>query len=107
MKNLETGAMETPLMDEPLPGPAPMAKNEQCVPLDALAMPEEGDEMVAPEVGDPVSYTVEGRVTRIEGDKAYVTPEAVNGKPVEDKAAEPPVDEMAGMEQAAAEQGYL
>ena len=62
---------------------SPASANEQCVPLMALAMPEEGDQMASPEVGDVVTYTVEGKVTRIEGDMAYVEPETVNGKPVE------------------------
>ena len=66
-------------------GPQPM---EQCVPIEALAMPEEGDQLANPEVGDQVSYTVEGKVTRIQGGSAYVMPESVNGKPVEEAGSE-------------------
>jgi hypothetical protein len=58
-----------------------MASTEQCVPVDALAIPGEGEALEAPEIGDQVSYTVEGKVTRIEGKKAYVEPETVNGQP--------------------------
>lgn len=93
-------------MDD-MPEAAPMARNEQCVPTAALAMPDDTEQMNAPEVGDAVSYTVDGKVTRIEGDKTYVEPEMVNGKPMAEEAPEAPVDEMASMEQAAGEQGYL
>lgn len=72
----------TPNMD------APMAA-EDCVSLASLAMPDEeqGDQMANPEVGDKVNYMVDGTVTRIEGDNAYVKREAVNGKPVEEESA--------------------
>lgn len=61
---------------------------EDCVPLAALAMPdgEQGDQMANPEVGDKVSYTIEGAVTRIDGDQAYVKRESVNGQPLAGKA---------------------
>jgi hypothetical protein len=83
-----------------------MASTEQCVPLESLAMPEEGEQMANPEVGDVVSYTVEGKVTRIEGGKAYVEPTAINGKPMSEKE-EPAGDGMADLERAAGETGYL
>lgn len=57
---------------------------EQCVPLDALAEPDDQEQMAAPEVGDSVNYQVQGKVTRIEGNRAYVEPESINGKPVDD-----------------------
>lgn len=80
----------------------PMASMEDCVPLDALAMPDEAEQMENPAVGDKVQYTVEGTVSRIEGGDAYVTKTAVNGKKVEGKAAEPePPDEMAALESEA------
>ncbi len=62
---------------------------EQCVPIGALATLDEGEQMTPPEVGDKVSYTVEGKVTRIVGDQAYVQPESVNGEPV-DQAQDKP-----------------
>jgi hypothetical protein len=81
--------------------------SEQCVPLESLGVPGEGEAMENPEVGDRVDYTVEGKVTRIEGGKAYVLPEAVNGKPVESAPDEPPLDEMPALEQAADQVGFL
>lgn len=58
--------------------------NEDCVSLSSLAMPdpENGDQMATPSVGDRVNYTVEGTVSRIEGENAYVKRETVNGQPV-------------------------
>lgn len=67
--------------------------NEQCVPVAALQQPDEADQLVTPEVGDVVSYTVEGKISRIEGDKAYVTVEAANGKPVAEDKPEQSEDE--------------
>jgi len=56
---------------------------EDCVPVDCLAMPDSdnGDKMANPEPGDMVTYTVEGKVTRVEDGKAYVDREMINGKP--------------------------
>lgn len=67
---------------------------EQCVPVEALAMPDEAEKMTPPEVGDRVSYTVEGKVSRIEGPNAYVTVETVNGEPLGEEKPEAP-DEAA------------
>jgi hypothetical protein len=54
------------------------AKNEmmQTVPLAALEI-----EGTAPAVGDEVSYTVAGKISRIEGEHAYVTAETINDQP--------------------------
>jgi hypothetical protein len=64
-----------------------MQSNEDCIPLSALAMPDadNGDKMANPAVGDHVGYQVEGSVTRIEGDNAYVKRESVNGQPVDEQ----------------------
>jgi hypothetical protein len=70
------------------PKPSGMAPGELCVPLSALAMPDEGDQLANPEEGDKVTLQVEGKVGRIEGENAYITPETVNGQPVS-KEAEP------------------
>jgi hypothetical protein len=71
-----------------------MDSNEQCVPVAALQQPDDSEQLVTPEVGDAVSYTVEGKVSRIEGDKAYVTVETANGKPIADeKENEPNADD--------------
>lgn len=80
---------------------------EQCVPLAALGIPGEGEQMENPEVGDLVDYQVSGKVTRIEGDKAYVMPEAVNGQEVKADAPTQQPDEYAGLQQAADELGAL
>lgn len=60
---------------------------EVPVPVDALAMPGEDDKMNAPAVGDPVQLQAEGKVTRIEGELAYVQIKSVNGKPVSAEGA--------------------
>jgi hypothetical protein len=80
-----------------------MAENELCVDLQALAMPDEGDQMQPPAVGDKVQANVEGTVSRITGDKAYVTMSAVNGQKVAE-AAPAPGDEEANLQQMAASQ---
>lgn len=53
---------------------------DMCVPLDSLKEPDEQQQMQSPEVGNPVVMTVEGTISRIEGQNAYVTPSAVNGQ---------------------------
>jgi hypothetical protein len=58
---------------------------EQCVPLEALQMPDETEQMTAPEVGDVVDYQVQGKVTRVEGGMAYVQPTSINGQELDDK----------------------
>jgi hypothetical protein len=68
---------------------------EDCVPLSALGMPDEQEQMQAPEVGDKVQFTIEGTVNRIEGDQAFVARESINGQPVEGRA-EPDQDEKGG-----------
>lgn len=74
-----TDMMPPDLMAMPSP-------NEQRVPVAALQQPDDQEQLVTPEVGDVVSYTVEGRVTRIEGDAAVVTVESANGKPLQGEA---------------------
>jgi hypothetical protein len=68
----------------------PMGSGEDCISLSSLAMPdaENGDQMANPTVGDKVNYQVEGTVTRIEGDNAYVKRETINGQPVDDEDSE-------------------
>lgn len=96
--NLPTGETFSDGSDIPPELSAPMmpAGNEQRVPVAALQQPDDQEALVTPEVGDMVSYTVEGRVTRIEGDSAVVTVESVNGKPAEPAGAMPP--EAGGLE---------
>lgn len=59
--------------------------DQDCVPLSALQMPDESEQMQAPEVGDKVQYTVEGTVARIDGDEAYVDRDTINGQPFDNK----------------------
>ena len=54
-------------------------------------MPDEGERLETPKIGDRVTYQVEGTISRIEGDRAFVTKEAVNGQP-----CEPDADDMGG-----------
>lgn len=99
--NLPTGETFSDGSDIPpelsAPAMAMPAANEQRVPVAALQQPDDQEALVTPEVGDMVSYTVEGRVSRIEGDAAVVTVESVNGKPTAEPAgAMPP--EAGGLE---------
>jgi len=55
---------------------------EVCVPVSSLASPGEDDMLMNPEIGDLVQFQSEGKVTRIEGDNAYVKVESINGKPM-------------------------
>jgi hypothetical protein len=66
---------------------------EQCVPLAALAMPGEDEQMNTPSQGDMVEYRVEGKLTRIEGDNAYVMPDTINGKPAKPEEGTPKPDD--------------
>lgn len=75
---------------------------EDCVPLDALAMPDEQEQMQPPSVGDEVNYQVTGKVTRIEGENAYVQKKSINGQEV--SAPEGPKDELGELESMAAQQ---
>lgn len=70
---------------------------EDCVPLTSLAMPDESEQMQQPAVGDNVQYNVEGEISRIEGDNAYVKKTAVNGHTIE-ASKETPMDEMSELE---------
>lgn len=77
--------------------------NEQRVPVAALQQPDDTEQLVTPEVGDLVTYTVEGRISRIEGESAVVTVESANGKPIQSEApAEAPeADGLAALENEA------
>ena len=78
--------------------------NEDRVPLKALEMPDDKEQMTPPAVGDQVEYTCTGKVTAIEGEQVVVARESCNGQPLEpdaDDAGGPgdaDGDEMAGLE---------
>lgn len=105
--NLPTGETFSDGSDIPpelsAPGMAMPSANEQRVPVAALQQPDDQEALVTPEVGDMVNYTVEGRVSRIEGETAFVTVESANGKPIQSEApAEmPPADGLAALENEA------
>lgn len=74
--------------------------NELCVTTAAVSLSGETGETVAPEPGDQVTLTVEGKVSRVEGDSVYVQAESANGEPVMGSNAEVPEDideEMASL----------
>ena len=83
---------------------SPATVNEQCIPLDALAMPDESEQMASPEAGDTVRYHVEGKVVRLAGGMAYVMPESINGQPV---PAASPADTMQNLQSAATETAMI
>lgn len=106
--NLPTGETLSEGSDVPPMPQDPMLSmmvnpNEQCVPVSALQQPDDTEQLVTPEVGDAVSYTVGGKISRIEGDKAYVTVETANGKPIADEPEnEPNADDgLAALQQEA------
>lgn len=95
-----------PMMDEAPPAAPMPASAEDRVPVAALAMPDENEQMTEPEVGDKVSYTIEGTVSRVEGANAWVKRETVNGQPVDTGPAKPetpPENEPGGDELASLE----
>lgn len=99
--------MEGDQAEERGEGEMPMGgMREVCVPLRALAMPDESEQMEPPAVGDAIQFNGEGKVSRIEGDNAYVTLSAVNGQELpREKAAEPSEEqEYASLEEAARNQ---
>lgn len=85
----------------PAPTKSGMKSTEQCVPLDALSRPDDQEQMQTPEVGDAVSYTVDGKITRVEGGNAYVQPSAVNGNDVSAGDSEQPADAEGDLSSAA------
>lgn len=60
------------------------AGNTDTVPLKALGMPDEKEQMTPPEVGDEVSYQVTGKVTAINGGLATIERMTINGQSVDD-----------------------
>lgn len=53
------------------------SQKEMCVPSDVLSI--DGTE---PEVGDDVTFTVDGTVSRSENGELYITPKMINGQDV-------------------------
>jgi hypothetical protein len=71
----------------PIPIPqAPVAPPvaELPVPLASLSQPDDQEQLKTPAQGDTVSLQVDATVSRIEGETAFITPTAINGKPLEE-----------------------
>lgn len=98
--------MDNAMMAAEGPVSPPLAA-EHRVPLAALAMPDETEQLAEPEPGDPVSYTIEGKVARVENGMAYVTPETVNGQSIAPAApaAPAPADAYGELESLAGQMG--
>lgn len=81
---------------------------EVCVPLAAVSVNEDDNQQTAPSEGDSISVTLEGKVTRVEGDMVYFQPTTANGEPVPEKAeAEPTLEnEGASLKAMSQEGGY-
>lgn len=78
----------------------PMGKDELCIPASSLDV-----DGTTPEVGDSVSFTVEGTVARSEGGDIYVKPSTINGEPVEARGMDDDA-EMLAMAQKADSEDY-
>lgn len=94
--------------DDSLPNPPPPEQSggqgELCASLESLKVGG-----VAPSEGDSVSCKVEGTLSRIEGDSAYIEPAKVNGQDIPsdmDDQEESPDSEKSMLDMAAkADQG--
>lgn len=74
-----------------------MKTNEICVPLKSLAIPAEGGAEVPPAQGDEVDVQGTATVSRVEGDKAYLTLKTVNGEALDAApATEPSLEDEEG-----------
>jgi hypothetical protein len=84
----------------------------QVLPVSALAMPDEAEQMEPPKVGDVVNFQVEGKVTAVDGNNATVTLASVNGQAIgeaEDDKAESgnEAESLEGLQKQAGEMGSL
>lgn len=70
-------------------GQSPSTPQQVRIPLSALAQPNQEDVMETPGAGDTITFTVDGTLDKVDGDYGLVTPNAVNGKPLEEEAQEP------------------
>jgi hypothetical protein len=83
------------------PDDAAQAKDScstDCVPLDALAMPDDQEQMTPPAVGDEVNYSVTGKVTAINGANAIIERKTINGQPVDEKEDDSQPDDEADLQ---------
>lgn len=94
-----------PMMPDMPAAPAQITR-ELCIPSAALALPDEGEQMLEPSPGDPVQATIEGTVSRIENGHAYITLAAVNGQPIEEAAPVDPMETERASLSAMSQEGY-
>src|SRR4051812_14437803 len=79
--------------DEPASAP-----EEVCVPLSAVAVNEDENASTPPDVGDEITVTLGGKVTRVEGSMVYFNPATANGEPIpanDDSGQDQPADQSA------------
>jgi len=84
--------MDAPPGKEPDTDAASDASTNDTVSLDALAMPDDQEQMQPPAVGDEVNYQVTGKVVSIQGDVATIAKTSVNGQPVDGSGDNDPTD---------------
>lgn len=66
------------------------------VPLSSLAQPDDKEMMQTPQAGDSVDFQVTATISRIDGEMAYVIPQAVNGQPLDEQGEVPDADQSEG-----------
>jgi hypothetical protein len=89
-------------MDHPSDATPEGGNGDVAVAIDTL----NADDGTSPAVGDDVDVQVQGKVSRIEGDCAYVTPETCNGKPPPEMSGDNAGSLRDQAQQADAEPGY-
>ncbi len=97
MDEMDELMKKAPASEMPEMAPAGPTQGEVPIPLKALAQPDDKDAMTTPEMGDSVTFSVDGTITRIEGEMAYVKANAVNGTPIGEEAEEVAPDEGASL----------
>lgn len=85
MKNeMEEAPDAAALVVEEVEKPAPeQGERKIYVPLQALAQPDDSEQLQAPEIGDTGSATFDYVVESIEGDMACIRPVSLNGTDLE------------------------
>ncbi len=90
MNSADMGAIDKRMMDAPEGfNDAEASEGEEGlvpIPLKALAQPDDTDAMHTPEMGDNVTFTVDGTVSRIDGEMAWIKPVSVNQTPIGEAA---------------------
>lgn len=74
--------------------------NEVPVPVEVVQLTEETGATIAPSIGDVLTLTVEGEVTRVDAGQVWVKPKTINGQEIPE-ATMPPTAEAMDSEMAA------